>query len=77
VSKQSFRALRHKCPSESITLIRSEVMFLGPSTADELLEVGARIDLLVIGGEVVKNFGRSVNAFWRQAEIPGISCVRF
>lgn len=58
----------HHTQSVDVPLVGAHVVTLPPPPAHHLLEVGARIDLLVPGREVVQELGGGVDARRRQAE---------
>lgn len=53
--QQLLRVLIHDGTGEGAALIRSEIILLSPTTTDKLLEIGARINFLVIRGQVIEN----------------------
>jgi hypothetical protein len=50
VAQERLRALGHDGSSERIALIRAEVVAVPPPAADQLFEVGAGVEVLVVGG---------------------------
>lgn len=63
MSEQHLRVLTHYCTRESVSLIWTEVVPAVPSSTNQLFEVLASIDALIVGCEVVQDLGRSVDAF--------------
>lgn len=55
-------AVLHECKCGRIALIRPKIMPLDPTSTHQLIEICARIEFFVFGGEIVENFGRSMNA---------------
>lgn len=44
----------------------SEIVFLRPAFANELVKIRTRVDVAVPGRYILKDFGCSKDAFWRQ-----------
>ena len=53
VTKKELRVLIHDGTGESIALIGAEIMTVSPSATDELFEVIAWVQLLVVWREIV------------------------
>lgn len=67
MSQEHLRGFLHESPGKGIALIRPKIMPLRPAPANELLKIRTRIDILVIGREVVQDLRRSMNASRRLA----------
>lgn len=66
--EEQVRVLGHDRASEGIALVLAQVMSLAPASADKLLEVSARVELLVVRRQVVQQLGRSMHTLWRQTD---------
>lgn len=69
VTENQFRGFRHDGAGEGIALVSPEIMSVSPAATDELLEVGAWVELLVFGRQIVQNLGCRVNTGRGQTEI--------
>jgi hypothetical protein len=69
VAKKKFRVLIHDRASESVALVSAEIMTITPSAANELFKVITRVELLVIGREIVQNLRCCMDASWSQAQL--------
>jgi hypothetical protein len=69
VTKKQLRVFVHDGPGESIALVGAEIMTVPPSATDELFKVIARIELLVVGREIVQNLRCCMDAGWSEAQL--------
>jgi hypothetical protein len=66
--KKHLRILTHYGSSESIALIRPKIVMFIPTSANQFFEVVARIDSLVLGREIVEDFGGGMDASGGEAD---------
>jgi hypothetical protein len=67
VAEKKFRVLVHDRAGESIALVSAEIMTVPPSATNELFKVITRVELLVIGREIVQDLRCCMDASWSQA----------
>ena len=68
MSEQHLRRFCHDGSSECVALVWTKVMTVSPPAADQLLKIGTWVDAFIVGGEVVQDFGRSMDTCRREAD---------
>jgi hypothetical protein len=67
--EQHLGRLRHDGTSKGVALVGTKIMTVSPATADQLLKVGAGVNVLVVRREIVQQFGRSMDTGWSEADV--------